>query len=256
MSFRRNDSRRAVAAASGGGGVVPLAPTSIDAANLTVWWDPGAGFAGGGSLGSGVYTTWTSADGSSKVLTAIAGPTSTTNLNGHFAVTLNGSSQYFFEFDHVPADFFGASSWTCIYVEQDGGSPADSGFDFLNAAIFGSLTDGLIAIGVTATQVYAGQDSSGTAYDKLAVTGGALNIVVVQYDAVAGNIKQAVNGGAFDAGTACGAIGASANNMAFGKSGVIAAYVKGDCGDFAVWKSKLTTDEIASAVAYFQAKYA
>lgn len=255
---RRIRSRRFGRARPASGGVTPLPPTSVDVANLTAGWSGAQGFAGGGSLGSGVFTSWTSADGSSKVLTAVAGPTSATSLNGHLSVDFNGSSQYFNAAANVIADMLGAGSWTVISVQKDTGSPADSGNYFANAGLLTSGTDGRFAIGTTATQVFAGQGDpgAGATYDILAQSGSAIHVNAMQYDSGAGKVSLAKDGGALSAGTTVAAIGASAGVPTIGKSGVLAVFFKGSLGELWCWKSKLTTGQIASVVAYFQAAYA
>jgi len=237
---------------TGGASVVP--PTSIDVGNLTAWWDPSQGKAldGGGKI-----ATWTSVDGAARVLTGggVTPPSPATSLNGKSSIDFDGvSSEMGGAF--VINTLVGASSWTIGFNFKDAGSPADTGNDFVNADIIGSVNDGFFALGTTATQVFAGQDNAGagTPYEIVAAAAATAHYAVVHYNAGTGKISISIDGGAFSAGTSVTALGVSVTSLKVGRSGVLAVFFKGALGDIAIWKSLLAGSDLSNIQGYLASK--
>lgn len=231
-------------------------PTGIDAANLVAWWSPSEGI-NPSPFPAPNIGTWTSADSSATVLTSSGSvrPMSGTSLNGKDSVDFDGVNAYFTNPDTIN-DFLPAGSWTIGFPFKDAGSIADTGFDFLNAAILASVTDGYFSLGTTATQVYAGQDNAGagTPYELVAASAATAHYAIVQYDVGTGEIAISIDGSSLSAGTSVSAIGTSATSIQVGKSGVVGAYFKGSLGDLAIWKSKLAGADLTALKAFLASR--
>lgn len=225
-------------------------PTAIDSGNLTAWWDPTQGIAfQGGPGGAPNVGAWTSADASGRVLTAtgVTVPVTGTALNSKASITFDGATGYFTNGVTINT-LLGASSWTVGLAFKDTGSIASTGNYFTMAAFLASVTDGVFALGTTATQVYGGQGDTGagSTFDIRAASASTAHYAVIQYDAGAGKIFISVDGGSFDAGTTVAVLGTSVTTITVGKSGVVGAFEKGSLGNLCIWKSKIAGSNLTS----------